>query len=81
MTGWLALIPAAWRRWLAAAGAALVAATIIAGQARTILRLRADGREARRRIETLRKAEEIEDEVDALDRGELDRRLSRWMRR
>ncbi len=62
--------------WLAAI---VLAATLI-GAAYTKGRQDAGGRQTERRLETIKKARKVEDEVDQMGPAAVDARLREWMR-
>lgn len=62
--------------WLAAAGVAL--AILFAAYSKG--RQDASASQSERRLETIKKARKVEDEVDRLDPAGVDARLREWMR-
>lgn len=78
MGGWLALTR--WKLWL------IIAVAFVAGMVGIRLQALADGEARARakldeaRLRAVRKAQEIENEVEALDPDTLKRRANRWVR-
>lgn len=75
-----ALIPAAVRRWAAAALGIAALVTVTLAQARTIATLRAERRGAGGRIDTMKEARNVRKSIEAASRDDRDARLARWMR-
>jgi len=76
----LAFIPAAVWRWAAVIGSWIVAVLAVLNLRARLSAANARARDAERRISITREAEEIEDDVEAMDRPAIDRSLARWMR-
>lgn len=80
MGGWLALIPP---KWIRAATIAFVFVAALLGF-RTFVRNNAfreiETKELKRRIETIRQSERIDNEVENMDDDDLVRAASRWLR-
>lgn len=80
MSSVLSFLPAAVWRWAALVGAGVATLLTIMNLRARLSSARAGKREAERKIKVMREAQEIENDVETMDRSAVDSGLSRWMR-
>jgi hypothetical protein len=74
-------IPGKLKLWFSIAGAVIVAVAIAYMRGRSAGSDAAEAAELKRRQAAMKQARKIEDEIACLSDDELDRRLSRWIRK
>ena len=77
---WIFKMLGGWQLRLAAAGAVVLAALAALFKAYSAGRQSAARDADRANLKAIRKAKEIEDEVDSLGHADVDERLARWLR-